>query len=66
MGIWLITSTGDTSAAMTQSPLAPFLIDLTTSLTPLLSFLSWLRCLTSFKSLDLKVSFDNGLAIGDT
>lgn len=65
IGMWLMTSTGETSAAMTQSPLAPFLIDLTTSLTPLLSFLSLLRCLTILRSLDLMVSLANGLAIGE-
>lgn len=63
--MWLITSTGETSAAMTQSPVVPFLIDLTTSLTPLFSFLSLFKCLTNFNSLDLMLSLANGLATGE-
>lgn len=37
-GRWDSTSTGETSAAKIHMPLAPFLIDLPTSLTPLLTF----------------------------
>jgi len=42
-GIWLTTSTGEISAAMMTIPLLPFLMALTTSLTPLLSALPRLR-----------------------
>lgn len=36
-----MTSTGLTSAAKIQMPLTPFLMDLMTSLTPLLTFFYW-------------------------
>jgi hypothetical protein len=60
-----MTSTGVTSAARMTMPLAPFLMALTTSFTPLFRFFSLLRCLANLSILPLRVSFESGVAMGE-